>query len=139
MSIDQLNNCINCGRLFVKNVSNICPRCVEDINQQYERCTEYIKENRACTIYELSEETDVSVRQITQFIHEGRILIGELVNLGYPCNSCGQLIKVGKICDNCSLRIAREVRDVTSRNAEEEQEEAKASYLHKNSNMKKKL
>ncbi|MDP5275879.1 flagellar protein [Chengkuizengella axinellae] len=138
MSLDQLSNCIQCGRVFVKNINSICPRCVEDMNQQYEKCAEYLKDNRGCTIYELSEATDVSVRNITQFIHEGRILVGDLPNLGYPCDTCGELIKIGKICESCSLRITKDVLDVTSRTSEVEEEELNA-YLHRRNQNNKKI
>jgi predicted amidophosphoribosyltransferase len=60
-------NCPRCGRVFVKGFKDICPNCTKEIDQQYEKCLKYLRDNRGCAIQELSEATEVSIRQITKF------------------------------------------------------------------------
>ncbi|GFN32662.1 hypothetical protein PCURB6_29220 [Paenibacillus curdlanolyticus] len=75
----------------------------------YELCAQYLRENRGATIYEVSEATEVSIPQITKFIREGRISLMDAPNLGYPCETCGQMIREGNICDSCRTRLQKDI------------------------------
>lgn len=115
----NVGNCPRCGRLFAKNVKEFCPNCMREIDKQYERCANYLRENRGATIVELSEAVEVSVRQITKFIREGRISLLDAPNLSYPCEVCGTLIMESHICDNCRKRLEKDIRGIgtqTNRN-----------------------
>lgn len=102
-------NCPRCSRLFVKNQFGICVNCVKEIEDQYQACVQFIRENKACTLEELSEATEVPLKQITKFIREGRILIKDLPNLFYSCEVCGSSIREGNICDSCRSKLVRDV------------------------------
>lgn len=105
----NLGNCPRCGKLFAKNFRDICPACVKDIEREYELCLEYLRAEKTATIQEVSEATDVSIRQITKFIREGRISIANNPNMMYPCEVCGVLIREGNMCDSCRSRLARDL------------------------------
>lgn len=109
-------NCPHCGKIFVKGFNDICSNCVKEINQQYEKCVKYLRENRGATINELSEVTEVTMKQITKFIREGRISIINAPNLSYPCEVCGTLIRDNMICESCRSKLVKDVRN----NAEDE-------------------
>lgn len=106
----NIGNCPRCGRVFAKGFRDVCPACVKEIDAEYERCFKYLRENQGVTIHELSEATNVSVRQITRFIREGRISLVGAPNMSYPCESCGNLIREGPICDACRKRLSRDVK-----------------------------
>jgi len=106
----NLSNCPQCGKVFVNNSYNICPACIREIEDHYRKCVEFLRKNRDSTLYELSEGTGVSVRLITRFIREGRIGAKDAPNLMLPCESCGELIKDGPICDNCRSKLSKDVR-----------------------------
>ncbi|MCF6093411.1 flagellar protein [Microaerobacter geothermalis] len=110
MGLGQLANCPQCGKLFVKTIHDICPDCYKEIEEDYEKCVAYLKkkENRTANIYELSDGTGVSVSRITRFIREGRISVLGFPNLGYPCESCGKIIRKGHLCDDCANRLKKE-------------------------------
>jgi flagellar operon protein (TIGR03826 family) len=131
----QLANCPQCGKLFRPGVHDVCPACVKLVEEQYEKCAAYLRENRHATIYELSEETVVSVRQITKFIREGRISLSDAPNLKYPCSSCGKLIGKGMMCDACRLKLKKEIahiRDDDERKRDMSREQMrKAGYKFK--------
>ncbi|NHW34859.1 TIGR03826 family flagellar region protein [Paenibacillus aceris] len=110
-------NCPRCGKIFVKGFAELCLNCLKDLELQYDKCLKYLRENRGATINELSEATEVSTKQITKFIREGRISIINAPNMSYPCEVCGTLIRDKTICESCRSKLAKDVR----LNTEEEQ------------------
>jgi len=108
----NVGNCPRCGRLYVINPREACPSCIKELDQQCLRCIEYLRENRMITIQELSEGTDVPVRQITKFIREGRISIVEAPNLSYECEVCGTPIRDHTMCDSCRKRLVKSMSQI---------------------------
>lgn len=104
----NLENCPRCGRLFANNFRDICPSCIKEIEEEYEKCLKYLREEKTATIQEVHEATGVSIRQITKFIKEGRISVANNPNMMYPCEVCGVLIREGNMCDSCRTRLTRD-------------------------------
>jgi len=105
VSLGNIGNCPRCGKLYAVNPKGICPTCVAQVDEEYQRCADYLRENKQTNIYILSDETKVTVKQITQFIREGRISIADFPNIGYPCESCGTPISDGRLCKDCRDRL----------------------------------
>jgi hypothetical protein len=80
---------------------------------EYVKCVEYLRDNKGINIQQLSDETEVSIKQITRWVKEGRISLLNAPNMSYPCESCGTLIREGHICDSCRNRLSREVKNAT--------------------------
>ena len=116
----DLANCPRCGKLFARHFRDICQNCQRELESEYEVCIEYLRKNKGATITVLSEETGVSIRQITRFIREGRISLFNAPNLSYPCEVCGVLIRDGSMCDNCRSRLRTEVRNMETDEARKE-------------------
>lgn len=136
MDTGNLFNCSRCGRLFIKAGSNICPSCVKDIEEEYLTCSSYLREHKLVNIIDLSEATEVSVKQITQFIKEGRISIADFPNIGYQCESCGAPINAGKLCKKCSDRLNKDIKQVLD-DYSSAKEEKKNTYFQMGDNFKK--
>lgn len=133
MGFGKLANCVRCDALFVQSTRDVCPKCYQEIEKDYEKCSHFLRkrENRGSTMQQLSEATGVSVKQITRFIREGRISIANLPNLGYPCENCGEPIQKGTFCDNCARGLKREINqqlDVDQRLSDEERERNNQGY-----------
>ena len=111
----DLANCPRCGKLFSKNFREVCQNCHQALEQDYERCIKYLRENKGLTIQELSDDTEVTVRQITHWIREGRISLLNAPNMSYPCDACGIFIREGHMCDSCKARIQSDVRNANSK------------------------
>ncbi|WP_322906501.1 TIGR03826 family flagellar region protein [Paenibacillus campi] len=107
----NLGNCPQCGKLYVLNLRGMCSDCIKDIERQYEVCSNYLRENRGTTITELSAVTEVSIKQISIFIREGRISIANAPNMGYPCEVCGTIIRDSNMCDSCRSRLTKDIRN----------------------------
>jgi flagellar operon protein (TIGR03826 family) len=137
MALGKLANCTRCDMLFLMATRDICQKCYIEVEQEYEKCARFLRkrENRGSTIHQVSEATGVTVKQITRFIKEGRISIVDNPHMGYPCESCGILIRSGNLCDACAGGLKREIvqqLDVDKRLAEEQrQKNAAASYRSK--------
>jgi len=106
----NVTNCPKCGRLMQKGIRSVCPVCHQEVEAQYEKCLKYLRDNRKCTLGELSEATGVTTAQITKFIREGRISIAELVNMSYECEVCGTAIRDGHLCEPCRSRLVKDVK-----------------------------
>ncbi|SDF86980.1 flagellar operon protein TIGR03826 [Fontibacillus panacisegetis] len=111
----NLGNCPRCGRLYALNFRDICPSCIKDIELEYEKCLKYLREEKTATIQEVSDATEVSIKQITKFIKEGRISIANNPNMMYPCEVCGVLIREGTMCDSCRNRLTRDFAATAAR------------------------
>lgn len=114
----NIDNCPRCGKVFVKGFRDVCPACVREIDKEYEKCATYLRENRGASITELSNETGVTIKQITKFIREGRISLMDAPNLSYPCESCGVLIQSNNLCDTCRTRLVNASKTLLSGEAQ---------------------
>ncbi|TXK80971.1 flagellar protein [Paenibacillus sp. N3.4] len=124
-------NCPRCGKIFVKGFNDVCPNCVKDLEQQYEKCVKYLREHKGTTINDLSEATEVSIKQITKFIREGRISILHAPNMSYSCEVCGISIRENTICEPCRMKLVKDVRNHTEderRSEERKKHENQVTY-----------
>lgn len=126
----NIGNCPRCGKVFAKGMRDVCPACVKEIDQEYQDCADFLRENRGASIHELSEETGVSIKQITKFVREGRISLTDAPNLGFPCEMCGTSIREGTICMSCRDRFSRDVDKVNEleKRKAEELKQSRANY-----------
>lgn len=115
----NVDNCPRCGRLYVKNIRDLCQPCVKELEYQYEICVEYLRKNRGTNIQELSDATEIPIKEITRFIREGRISIANAPNMMVPCEVCGTLIRDGHMCDSCRSRLTRDLADAAKESAGE--------------------
>lgn len=105
----DIRNCRMCGKLynFIGGpYRNLCPNCIEKMEKKFDEVKEYIEEHKAATINEVSEECDVSSRQIEQWIREERLMIAEDSPIGIRCERCGATIRSGRFCERCKNKIA---------------------------------
>lgn len=126
----DLANCPQCGKVYVKNIYSLCPTCIKEIEGQYQKCADYLRKNRTCTMQELSEGTGVSVKQIIRFIREGRISTKDAPNVLMPCEVCGEPMKTGTICENCRSKLAKDVNNMKHNEKRKEHKlETEGAYL----------
>lgn len=117
MQSGQLDNCIICGRLFLKDHTDSCLECYLEKEHDFNRVADFLEsdQNRFATIEEVSDFTNVSLRQIAEFLREGLIFSEDYPNLGYPCAHCGKLIKRQLLCNECFNRFSTDVNRTLNR------------------------
>jgi len=117
----DLVHCQRCRRVFVRVNKNICPRCLQEIEQEFLRCHDFLRDHPGATVMEIHEGTGVSVKQIEEFVKEGRFLVSRGEHLESSCERCGRRIRSGRYCDQCYHELFRELSQVQ----EPEQEKKK--------------
>ncbi|MDG5786678.1 hypothetical protein QA612_04180 [Evansella sp. AB-P1] len=103
----DLENCPNCGKVFVKALRPVCNACYQEVEEKFRITYEFLRkrQNRMATMEEVHEETGVEKNLIYQFIREGRLHLSQFPNLGYPCEKCGVSIREGRLCGDCNREI----------------------------------
>jgi len=135
MGFGNLDNCPRCGKLYVAT-KEVCPACEKGIEEEYQRCIDYLRDNKLVNIYVLSEEVDVTVKQIKKFIQQGRISVAEFSNMKYPCESCGTEIYEGKLCASCRERLEKGIKKALvdksneDKSKEEKKKDSTGGYYH---------
>ena len=104
----DLVHCQRCRRVFVRTAKNICPQCLYEIEQEFLRCHDFLRDHPGSTVMEIHEGTGVSVKQIEEFVKEGRFEFVSGGNLDYGCERCGRRIRKGRFCDQCQQELMRE-------------------------------
>ncbi|MBO7747225.1 flagellar protein [Paenibacillus sp. MWE-103] len=124
----ELDNCPRCGKLFAKNFRDVCPACIKAIDNEYALCADYLRKHRGANITELNAATDVSIKQITKFIKEGRISLVGAPNLMYPCEMCGTLIREHNQCESCRAKLLNEVGRAKMGLSDKDEKDDKEAY-----------
>lgn len=127
----NVENCYRCGRVHLKNLYGLCPNCLKEIEMQYEKCLKYLRDNRKCSINELSEATEVPIKQITKFIREGRLSLKGNPNMTYDCEVCGAQIRENVMCESCRTRLAKDAlgaKEDEVRKKKQAEEESQATF-----------
>ncbi|MCR8645046.1 flagellar protein [Paenibacillus sp. N1-5-1-14] len=131
MGFQNIFNCPSCGRVFVKGVRDICNVCYQKVEEQYDACVKYLREQKTATLYEVSDVTGVSVKQITKFVREGRISLAGHPNMTYPCEICSTPIRDNMMCDSCRNKLAKDYKQVQASEQHRKaaaEEDTKLSY-----------
>jgi flagellar operon protein (TIGR03826 family) len=105
----QLRNCSRCGKIFAYVSKRICPDCLQEIEQDFERIRVYVKANPGATVAEIANELEVDPELIMEFVRQGRSDV--VVNgLALQCERCGEDVIMGRYCEKCRQELDKELR-----------------------------
>lgn len=108
----DVRNCKTCGRMFnYLSGPPICPACQKEIEDKFQQVKTYLDEHPDAKVAEISEENDVSVKQIKQWIREERLSFSGDSIEGIECENCGKMIRTGRFCDACKSSMANKFQD----------------------------
>ena len=93
----EVRNCKNCGRLYnyIGGAYRLCPDCMKKLEEKFQEVKQYIEDNPRADMRDISENCDVSTRQIEQWIREERLSFSDDSPIGIACEVCGATIKTG--------------------------------------------
>ena len=99
----ELRNCRKCGKIFGYSGSGpvICENCKKEAEERFQKVEDYIRDNPMTSINDVSEECDVTVQQIKQWVREERLQFSKESGVVFHCEKCGAPIRTGRFCDNC--------------------------------------
>lgn len=98
-------NCPRCGRIYAKTMKNLCPDCLREEEELYEKVYRFLRDNPKSTVQQVSKATDVPEERILNFLRQDRIMSSEWSQLTYPCETCGADISGGRFCESCNQKI----------------------------------
>ena len=103
----ELKTCRICGKLFnfIGRTTPFCPKCMKEIEEKFDTCKKYIKENPGANIQAVSENTGASVKLIKQWVREERLTFADSSLVGIECESCGANILTGRFCAKCKQKL----------------------------------
>ena len=115
---DKYKYCEFCGRTLPKHYEGtLCPTCQEA--QLFRNVRDYIRANTV-NEYEVAEHFHIPLRQIKEWIREGRIEYHEVNTAstisGMHCQRCGAPVSFGTLCPNCLklMNTQNEIRTIHS-------------------------
>jgi flagellar operon protein (TIGR03826 family) len=112
----NLDNCPDCGKLYVRSRIDLCPDCIKRIESDITRTVSYLREHPQSTIYQVSEAIGLSVSKITKFILKKRISLDDFPNMDYPCERCGTMIRENRVCVPCYQTVSNLVNVFKDKN-----------------------
>jgi len=104
----DVRNCKGCGKLFnYLTGPPLCPACAQALDLRFEEVKEYVYDHPGAGMQEVSEEKEVSITQIKQWIREERLSFSEDSMIGLECEGCGATIKTGRFCKQCKDNLTK--------------------------------
>ena len=102
----DVRSCKGCGRLYnYMGGTPICDACRKKLEEKFQKVKEYLEENVHATVSQVSDDMDVSVKQIKQWIREERLTLSDATEAGINCEHCGTPIRTGRFCDKCKVAM----------------------------------
>ncbi len=101
--------------------------CKNKLEEKFDKVKRYIYENKDATLAQISEENEVSVPQLRQWIREERLSFTSDSVIGLECEKCGAIIKTGRFCDKCKKEVANNLENAYKHEPKPKQEAKKDS------------
>ncbi len=122
----EVKNCRDCGRLFnYIGGPRLCGNCKAKLEEKFDEVKEFIRANKSATIAVVSEECEVSQKQITQWIREERLEFSEDSSVTLQCETCGAPIRTGRYCNACRNNVKNDFKNAYPTAAAPQQQKAK--------------
>ena len=103
-----LLNCKICGQVFESpGLKNVCRKCQEIEEKEYEKVRQFVKDNPKVPMNVVSEETGVPVDKINKFLRYGLLEKAEMVEVLLKCQLCGAEITSGNYCMLCMEKLKK--------------------------------
>ncbi len=135
----EVRNCKGCGKLFnYLSGPPLCPSCAKALDLKFEEVKSYVYDHPRCDMQEVSDEMEVSISQIKQWIREERLSFAEDSMIGIDCEGCGVTIKTGRFCKACKDKLTNGLSNLYKQperpvqRQKDPKENPRMRYLNKN-------
>ena len=109
----EVRTCSKCKRLFnFLSGQPICPSCKDELEEKFIDVRDYVRDHPHEGIPEVAQANEVSQQQIRRWIREERLSFSEESGIGLDCESCGKMIRSGRLCEECKQRLLGSVNDM---------------------------
>ncbi len=112
----NLRNCSRCGKMFNYVAGPaICEPCKKAAEEDFQKVKQYITENPRASLRQISEDNEVTTKQIQQWIREERLMFSKDSPIQLLCENCGEPITTGRFCAKCKTKMANTLNDSFAR------------------------
>lgn len=115
----DVRNCKICKNLFNYQGSPICPACNKKMENRFNAVKEYIRDNPNVPMAKVSEDTEVPIQQLKQWVRQERLQFSKDSGVKIDCESCGKPILTGRYCNDCKSRMTNSFTGLYSETAEQ--------------------
>ena len=99
------------GRIFnVLSDEQYCPNCQKKMDEKFDIVKRFVEDNPNVPVETVAKETDTSMKQINRWIREERLSFSPDSSYGIPCENCGRMIRTGRFCDECKIKLTNTLR-----------------------------
>ncbi len=107
----NLANCSRCGRVYtlVPGGRDLCPACIKEEDDNYLKIFHYLSTRPSATAQEIAQATEVDIKEIYRYVRENRLRLVQ-GDTGLRCESCGMPVSQGKMCENCTKNLSKEIQ-----------------------------
>ncbi|NBD24308.1 hypothetical protein [Paenibacillus glycinis] len=102
-------HCPGCGKVFQKNLRNMCMQCSAEEDGQIIAIERALKNDRQLSNAETAELTAIPEARIRALIRRGRLRLYDYPNLADACDLCAAPIRQGKLCLTCLMRLKDDI------------------------------
>lgn len=104
----EVKTCKNCRRLFnYLTGPMLCASCKDKLEDSFVNVKDYIRKNPGCSMQIVSDECDVSIAQLREWVREERLQFSNSAGSGITCDKCGTPIPTGRFCEFCKKEMAQ--------------------------------
>ncbi len=108
----NLRNCARCGKMFnYIGGQPICEACKKALEDDFQKVKQFIVDNPRAGLRQISDECEVTTKQIQQWIREERLMFTSDSPIQLQCENCGELIQTGRFCAKCKSSMANNLTD----------------------------
>lgn len=82
----EVRSCRGCGKLFNYIWGTyLCHGCKKKLEDKFIQVRDYIREHDTATMKDISEDNDISVKQLKQWVREERLTFTDKSPVGIEC------------------------------------------------------
>ena len=108
----NLRNCARCGKMFNYVAGPaICEPCKKAVEEDFQKVKQYIQDNPSASLKQISEDNEVTTKQIQQWIREERLMFSKDSPIQLLCEKCGEPITTGRFCAKCKTSMANNLNN----------------------------
>lgn len=132
----EVRTCRQCKRLFnYLTGPNICQSCKEKLEEKFQEVKLYVEEHPTENITQVAAANDVTAKQIQRWIREERLAFSDKSGVGLDCESCGVMIRSGRLCQKCKDNLMGKLDDMYKKDdsivAKKHREAARMRFIDK--------
>lgn len=112
---NMIRICKLCGGLFYyKGLGyGYCDRCTKIDDEMFHKVKDYIWEHPGASVEEVSRHVNVSVKQVYNYLKDGRLEIPDGSPIYLKCENCSADIRYGRFCPDCATHLHKKLSSIT--------------------------